>query len=48
MNGRTVGPGLVLLTYFTQVEGQRARRSCLWCQSMSGWRILHHQGTPAP
>ena len=48
MNGRTVGPGLVLLTYITQVEGQRARRSSLWRQSTTGWRILHHQGTPAP
>lgn len=48
MNGRTVGPGLVLLTYITQVEGQRARRSSLWRHSMTGWRILHHQGTPAP
>lgn len=48
MSGRTVGPGLVLLTYVTQVEGQRTRRSSLWRQSMKGWRVLHHQGTPIP
>ena len=48
MSGRTVGPGFVLLTYVTQVEGQRARRSSLWRQSMKGWRVLHHQGTPIP
>jgi hypothetical protein len=48
MSGRTVGPGLVLLTYVTQVEGRRARRSSLWRRSTSGWRVLHHQGTPIP
>jgi hypothetical protein len=48
MSGRTVGPGFVLLTYVTQVEGRRARRSSLWRQSMKGWRVLHHQGTPIP
>ena len=46
MSGRTVGPGIVLLTYVTQVEGRRARRSSLWGRSMMGWRVLHHQGTP--
>lgn len=46
MSGRSVGSGFVLLTYVTQVEGQRARRSSLWRQSMKGWRVLHHQGTP--
>jgi hypothetical protein len=48
MSGRTVGPGFVLLTYVTQVEGRRARRSSLWRRSMNGWRVLHHQGTPIP
>jgi hypothetical protein len=48
MSGRLVGPGFVLLTYVTQVEGRRARRSSLWRQSMKGWRVLHHQGTPIP
>ena len=37
MSGRTVGTGFVLLTYVTQVEGQRARRGSLWRQSMKGW-----------
>lgn len=48
MSGRRVGAGFVLLTYVTQVEGRRARRSSLWRQSTKGWRVLHHQGTPAP
>ena len=48
MSGRTVGPGFVLLTYVTEVEGRRARRSSLWRQSTKGWRVLHHQGTPIP
>jgi hypothetical protein len=48
MSGRSVGPGLVLLTYVTEVEGRRARRSSLWRRSTQGWRVLHHQGTPIP
>ena len=48
MRGRTVGPGLVLLTYVTEVEGRQARRSSLWRRSTRGWRVLHHQGTPIP
>jgi len=48
MSGRTVGPGFVLLTYVTEVEGRRARRSSLWRQSTKEWRVLHHQGTPIP
>lgn len=48
MSGRTVGPGFVLLTYVTEVEGRRVRRSSLWRQSIKGWRVLHHQGTPLP
>lgn len=46
MSGRTVGEGLVLLTYVTEIEGRRARRSSLWRQSTNGWRVVHHQGTP--
>ena len=45
MSGRTVGTGLLLLTYVTEVEGRRVRRSSLWRQSTKGWRMLHHQGT---
>ena len=48
MNGRMVGRGFVLLTYVTEVEGRRARRSSLWRQSTKEWRVLHHQGTPIP
>ena len=48
LSGRTVGRGFVLLTYVTEVEGRRARRSSLWRQSTQGWRVLHHQGTPIP
>jgi len=48
MSGRTVGPGFVLLTYVTRLDGRQARRSSLWRQSVTGWRVLHHQGTPIP
>lgn len=47
MSGRIIGPGLVLLTYVSEVEGRRARRSSLWRRSAEGWQVLHHQGTPS-
>ena len=47
MSGRTVGPGFVLLTYVKQVEGRRVRRVPSG-QSVKGWRVLHHHGTPIP
>lgn len=40
-----VGPNLVLLTYVSNRQGRRARRSSLWRHSGIGWRLLHHQGT---
>ncbi|WP_407343606.1 DUF4440 domain-containing protein [Pengzhenrongella phosphoraccumulans] len=46
LSGTVLGPGFVLLTYITQVEGRRVRRSSLWRQSVNGWRVVHHQGTP--
>ncbi|MET9653792.1 MULTISPECIES: DUF4440 domain-containing protein [unclassified Streptomyces] len=49
MTGALLAPGIVLLTYETVIEGTRARRSSLWRRSAdTGWRMYHHQATPAP
>lgn len=44
--GAVVGPDLVLLTYVSNWQGRRARRSSLWRRSAGTWRMLYHQGTP--
>jgi hypothetical protein len=46
MDWRWVGPDLILLTYVSDSQGRRARRSSLWRRSAGSWRLLHHQGTP--
>ena len=45
MAGALVSPDLVLLTYVSDRQGRRARRSSLWRRSAGAWRLLHHQGT---
>ncbi len=40
--------GLVLVTYVSDRVGRRARRSSVWRRSGDRWRLVHHQGTPAP
>ncbi|MFE5616914.1 DUF4440 domain-containing protein [Streptomyces sp. NPDC056470] len=51
MTGVVLAPGVVHLTYETEVEGRRARRSSLWRRSSdagAGWRMYYHQATPVP
>ena len=49
MAGRLIGDDLVLLTYLTEVEGLKARRSSLWHRrGTDNWVLVHHQGTPVP
>ncbi|WP_333739502.1 nuclear transport factor 2 family protein [Streptomyces sp. IBSBF 2806] len=45
-----LAPGLVHLTYETDFEGGRTRRSSLWRKrgEETGWRMYYHQGTPVP
>ncbi|WP_310434628.1 DUF4440 domain-containing protein [Streptomyces sp. 3330] len=45
-----LAPGLVHLTYETDFDGRRARRSSLWRRrsAQTGWRMYYHQGTPVP
>ncbi|MER6784887.1 nuclear transport factor 2 family protein [Streptomyces sp. NPDC000658] len=48
--GVVLAPGLVHLTYETDFDGRRARRSSLWRRRSgeTGWRMYHHQATPVP
>ncbi|MCY7343193.1 MAG: DUF4440 domain-containing protein [Pseudonocardia sp.] len=45
-HGVVLAQDLVLLTYVSDRNGRRARRSSLWRSSQGSWRMLHHQGTP--
>jgi len=50
ITGVLLAPGLVHLTYETDIDGHRARRTSLWrkLDEESGWRMYYHQGTPVP
>jgi len=50
ITGVLLAPGLVHLTYETDFDGRRARRSSLWRRRSeeTGWRMYYHQGTPVP
>lgn len=45
MKGRVLAPGIVHLTYVSDADGRRARRSSIWRRSEQGWRLYFHQGT---
>lgn len=46
MSAVVLAPGIVHLTYLSDRAGRRARRSSLWRQTATGWRLYFHQGTP--
>ncbi|MGI5460095.1 DUF4440 domain-containing protein [Streptomyces sp. CA-249302] len=50
ITGVVLAPGLVHLTYETDFDGGRARRSSLWRKlgEETGWRLYYHQSTPVP
>ncbi|MFE9445486.1 DUF4440 domain-containing protein [Streptomyces sp. NPDC006602] len=50
ITGVLLAPGLVHLTYETDFDGRRARRSSIWRKRSeeTGWRMYYHQGTPVP
>ncbi|WP_307623594.1 nuclear transport factor 2 family protein [Streptomyces sp. V3I7] len=50
ITGVLLAPGLVQLTYETDFDGLRARRTSLWRKrdEETGWRMYYHQGTPVP
>ncbi|GLX00565.1 DUF4440 domain-containing protein [Microtetraspora sp. NBRC 16547] len=45
MEGRLLAPGIVHLTYVSDGNGRRVRRSSIWRHSEQGWRVYFHQGT---
>ncbi|MBB5961382.1 hypothetical protein FHS22_000620 [Planomonospora venezuelensis] len=45
MEGELLAPGIVHLTYVSDDNGRRARRSSIWRRSEQGWRLYFHQGT---
>lgn len=47
MSGVLLAPDLVHLTFVSEGNGRRVRRSSLWRRSESRWRMYFHQGTPA-
>ncbi|MFF9089951.1 DUF4440 domain-containing protein [Streptomyces sp. NPDC014991] len=47
VSGGELAPGLVHLTYFTDHQGRRVRRSSLGRLTDTGWRMHFHAGTPA-
>jgi hypothetical protein len=47
MAGQQIAPDVVHLTYVSDDNGRRVRRSSLWFRTPGGWRLYFHQGTPA-
>lgn len=47
MRGTQLSPDLILLTYVTEFDQRRARRSSLWRRTDGSWQLLFHQGTPS-
>jgi hypothetical protein len=45
---RVVGDGFVMARWGSVRGGRRARRTSLWRRDSSGWRLVHHVGTPLP
>ncbi|MEU1515331.1 nuclear transport factor 2 family protein [Streptomyces sp. NPDC005811] len=48
--GVLLAPGLVHLTYETERDGNRVRRSSLWRRrdAAAPWQMYYHQATPVP
>jgi hypothetical protein len=43
---RQLAPDLYLLTYTLILGSRRTRRTTIWSNTVTGWKILFHQGTP--
>lgn len=47
MAGTVLADGIVLVTYLSDTDGRRARRSSLWRRDEgASWQLFFHQGTP--
>lgn len=48
LRAAVVGPGVVIVTWVSDADGRRARRSSLWRLAGGRWRLRFHQGTLLP
>jgi hypothetical protein len=46
--GIRLADGVVLVTYTSQGQDRRCRRSSIWRETPAGWRVCFHQGTVIP
>jgi hypothetical protein len=46
--GNRLADGVVLVTYISQGQDRRCRRSSIWRETPAGWRVCFHQGTVIP
>ncbi|MGV8875300.1 MAG: DUF4440 domain-containing protein [Rhodococcus sp. (in: high G+C Gram-positive bacteria)] len=46
LSGREISAECVLVHWISRTSGMRARRTSLWRRTVSGWELVHHQGTP--
>lgn len=47
LTGHELSDGVVLLRWQSLRDGRRVHRTSLWQRREVGWRLVHHQGTPA-
>ncbi|MCT7352140.1 nuclear transport factor 2 family protein [Streptomyces sp. 15-116A] len=45
MDGVELAPGVVHLTFDTELDGRRVHRSSIWRRTKDGWQMYFHQGT---
>lgn len=48
VQARQIAPGVVQILWTSTRSGKRALRSSIWCVRDARWRLVFHQGTPAP
>lgn len=46
LEARAVADDVVLVLWRSRMADRQALRSSLWHREPSGWRLVHHQGTP--
>lgn len=47
LTGRALADDVVILRWQSVRGDRRVRRTSLWQRRSEGWRLVHHQGTPA-
>lgn len=47
LTGRAIAEDVVILRWQSVRGDRRVHRASLWQRRREGWRLLHHQGTPA-